>query len=243
MPPARATVFTVLLALFLLTVSDVSAQARKRPVRPAPATVASIEGRITDAISNAGLPNASVSIQGKTATTSSDGSFAIVNLAAGSATLTVQRYGYATLAHALTLTVGTNRLELSVSPKPAARVTLLGGKTHYLDNDTTEFRGLQPFGSYTVIPEALQLCPNPRTPTIARNELKYLTGPGVVGQVSGCCPNATVTTVRLTTKEGKVFNASIKDCMYYSVHFGGIDIATGNDRVFALTEIREIEFP
>lgn len=242
MPPARVAALTVLLAS-LLIVADVSAQARKRPVRPTPTGVASVEGRITDAFSNAAVPGATVSVQSKSVTTSADGSFAIANLTAGSATLTVQRYGYATLAHALTLTVGTNRLELSVSPKPAARVTLLGGKTHYLDNDTTEFRGLQPFGSYTVIPEALQLCPNPRTPTIARNELKYLTGPGVVGQVSGCCPNATVTTVRLTTKEGKVFNASIKDCMYYSVHFGGIDIATGNDRVFALTEIREIEFP
>lgn len=242
MPPARATVLTVLLAS-LLIVSDVSAQARKRPVRPAPATAAAVAGRITDSVSKAGVPDATVSVQGKSATTSADGSFAITNLTAGSATLTVQRYGYATLTHTLTIAAGTNRLELSVSPKPVAKVTLLGGTTHYLDYDTTEFRSLQPFGSYTVIPEALQLCPNPRTPTIARNELKYLAGPGVVGQVPGCCPNATVTTVRLTTKEGKVFNASIKDCMYYSVHFGGIDIATGNDRVFALTEIREIEFP
>ncbi|MHB0972241.1 MAG: carboxypeptidase regulatory-like domain-containing protein [Thermoanaerobaculia bacterium] len=242
MPPARATVCTVLLASFLI-VSDVSAQVRKRPVRPAPATAASVEGRITDAVSNAGIRNASVSVQSKTATTSSDGSFAIVNLAAGSATLTVQRYGYATLTHALTIAAGTNRVALSVSPKPAAKVTLLGGKTHYLDYDTTEFRSLQPFGSYTMISEPLELCPNPRTPKIARNELKYLAGPGVAGQVPGCCPNATVTTVRLTTKEGKVFNASIKDCLYYSVHFGGTDIATGNDRVFALTEVREIEFP
>lgn len=242
MPSSRAALFAILFTV-LLTASDVSAQARKRPVRPAPPGAATIEGRITDSVSNAAVPSATVTVQGKSATTGIDGSFAIANLTAGSATLIVERFGYATLTHPLTIAAGPNRVDLSVSPKPAVKVTVMSGAKHYLDYDTIEFRSLQPFGSYTVIREALELCPNPRTPTIARHELKYMAGPAVVGQVPGCCPNTTVTTVRLTTKEGRVFNASIKDCMYYSVHFGGTEIASGDDKVFALTEIREIEFP
>ena len=87
---------------------------------PPSGTTPSISGLVSDVISGAPVPGASVAIQEKTATTGSDGRYSIAGLTAALAALTVQRQGYTNFSQNVTIS-GTTTTNVPLTPSNAAR--------------------------------------------------------------------------------------------------------------------------
>lgn len=249
MTPLRSRVVLLVLAVALLCSStEAFAATRKRPVRLLSGTY--VTGQVLDAASNAPVFDAVVTIQGKTGIATKSGSFTVAGLTTGAATVKVERWGYNTLTQQMTIVTGANTIVLKPTSKPVVKVTLSNGTAVNLDAESAEFRSLQPFVGYEPIRDPIVTC-NPLTVPaspgvqggVNEADIKAIDGPATVGPQSGCCNGLNVTTVRFTLRDGRSITESFKDCLYYTVRFGGRDRATGNDAVFSLTDVTRIEFP
>ncbi|MHB0972240.1 MAG: carboxypeptidase regulatory-like domain-containing protein [Thermoanaerobaculia bacterium] len=235
-PKTRLTF--LLLALFtLFTASDALAQGRKRPVRRLSGIY--LTGVVLDAATSAPVFDATVTVQGKTVTANKNGQFTVSGLTPGSTTIKGERWGYETATQPVSIASGPNTFTLRLTGKSTTKVTLLDGAVHILDHETSAFKSLQPFVGYTPMAEPIQLC---NSMVISRSELRSIADP-TAGPLTTCCTNGNVTTARFTRTNGTSFNASFKDCYYYSIHFGGLDRTTGKEVIFPLSKIKSIEFP
>ncbi len=78
-------------------------------------TTTSITGLVTDAVSGAAVASVTVAIQGKSATTGSDGRYSISALTDGQATLTAQHQGHRNFTQAVTLS-GATTTNITITP-------------------------------------------------------------------------------------------------------------------------------
>ncbi|MEN6431058.1 MAG: discoidin domain-containing protein, partial [Coriobacteriales bacterium] len=69
-------------------------------------TTGGVAGKVTDSATGAAVSGATVSVAGKTATTASDGAYAISGIAGGTYTMTVSKTGYTTWSQPVTITNG-----------------------------------------------------------------------------------------------------------------------------------------
>lgn len=234
--------FVLLAAFALLTVTDATAQGRKRPVRRLSGTY--LTGTVLDAATNAPVFDAAVALQGKTVTANKNGLFSVTGLTAGATSIKVERWGYNPVTQSITIAAGANNVTLRLSGKPTTKVTLADGTVHIFDYELSEFRSLQPFVGYTPMAEPIQLCPNSTAAVdISRTELRSIDGPPTVAPLTSCCSNGNVSTVRFNLKTGSAFTAAFKDCYYYAIYFGGRDRTSGAEVVLPLAKIKTIEFP
>src|SRR5215218_4947465 len=85
-------------ALFLCTAGSLHAQG----------TTGSIRGRVTESVSGRPIPDATVTLAGRTqgAVTSANGDYFIPNVAAGTASVTARRIGYGRSTRSVDVTAG-----------------------------------------------------------------------------------------------------------------------------------------
>lgn len=101
---AWSTAIALILACFLGSCGGGSSN--PNPVGPA-GTGVTLVGTVTDATSGLPIASATVSVQGKSATTGNDGKYSIGDLSAGAATVTVQHQGHTNFSQPVTLTSAT----------------------------------------------------------------------------------------------------------------------------------------
>ena len=111
---ARGLRFQVLLFVVLL-----GAMSCKSSM--APTGRATLSGIITDSSTGAAVAAVTVALQGKSATTGSDGRYSIADLLLGTFTVTLKHQGHDNVSQTITLTDGSNQVSLTITPAVAAR--------------------------------------------------------------------------------------------------------------------------
>jgi len=97
---------------------------------PTAPTTGGLTGTVTNASSGAPVAGATVSVAGKTATTASDGSYAISGIAGGAYTMTVSAAGYQTWSSTVTVTNGiTTTVNVALMPSASGGTNLALNKT------------------------------------------------------------------------------------------------------------------
>ena len=80
-----------------------------------------MSGVVTDVVSGAPVTGAAVAVQGKTATTGSDGRYSITGLTAGQVTLTAQHQGHVNFSQNVTIS-GATTTNIPMTPSNAAKL-------------------------------------------------------------------------------------------------------------------------
>jgi hypothetical protein len=103
-------------------------------------TSTSLAGTVTDSVSGGVISGATVSVQGKTATTGSDGKYSVANLTDGAATVTSKHQGHINITKDVSLSNATT-LDVAMTPSMAAK--LAGSWSGTWKNNTFSTQGTE----------------------------------------------------------------------------------------------------
>jgi hypothetical protein len=238
--PRRLLTFTLTAVILLTSTSLFASDRSRRLVRAVEGP--SIEGRVVDSVSGAGVFSAIVRVGEKQATADQTGAFVLKGLAAGPATIVFERWGYDPVSQPFTIQNGRNVVNIALNPRPVVKVRTIEGEDLLFDADSSDFMGLQPFSGYQKIDELLICAGGTSTRTIAESQIKLVTNIQLIVD-TGCCSEGKVTAADFTLRDGSTSRGSIKDCIYYSVHFVGRNRLTGVATALPLSTIARIEYP
>ena len=114
----------VMLAIVLPALGCIGPQAGHRdgyasPTEPTPAVVTNVRGIVRDAVTRAPVPDATVTFEGTTAVTRSDGNYTLERIYMRAGNITASRTGYLPFTNALALNGGERQFDILLSPAPA----------------------------------------------------------------------------------------------------------------------------
>jgi len=211
--------------------------------RPAKLQTATLVGKVLDAADGSRVFEAILRVGSRTITAERDGSFTLEGLPPGVATMTAERWGYASSSQQLNLRVGSNTTEIRLAPKPIVVVTETNGRIHRLDYELTNFATQDPLASYAPLSPA-EFCKLDGTLVrYSKSEIARVIGPGKVVQNAACCPTDTGIEVRIELKSGEAFDAVLRECYYYRYDLIGRNRETGIWDYLGFRSIVSVVFP
>ena len=221
------------------TAADANTSNRNRGVRLGDVI---FSGQVRDAQTGAPVFGAIVTVQSKSTEASSSGMFRFTGLSKGTATVSIERWGYVSTTRQVTLDTGQNGLEITLTPKPIINLVDTSDVLHPLDAESASFSQILALTGAQPIAE-VQFCKADGTQFRAgKATIAKLEGPGKKGRRETCCP-VDVTLVGIELKTGERIDAGIRDCVHYKVIFSGRNRANGEGEVFEMDQIKSIQFP
>lgn len=241
----RSRFLPTALAFILVTTlaATASAQGRQRTVKRIDPTAAVALGRVVDAASQAPVGEALVQIGTRQALTAADGTFAISGLAAQTYGLEVTHWLYQTHSRQITLSTGTNRVDLALQPAPATSVRTKSGSTFSLASPTVQFGYVVSFVGWVSGPQ-LRIClPAGEEITIQASDMKTVAVPGTRQEATECCSLAAGTIVRVTRRSGEVVEGTIREsCTGSDFYVIGRNRDSGNFENLRLLDVESVTF-
>ncbi len=240
--PAFRLAVGIVLALLLAVPSF--AQSRHRLVSRASTEAAMLTGVVVDAATRAPLAEVIVKAGNKAVATVADGKFSFSDLSANSFTVTATRWGYSDFAQVVKLNAGANTLEIALQPGPIVNVKAKNGMTYPLDAASLRFGYVVAFVGWLSAPE-LHLCLASGEEKLVKNEeMKSVTFPGTRTESTSCCKLAPGTVARITTKDGALVDATIRESCNGSEFFVlGRNRSNANYESIKLSEVESVTFP
>lgn len=220
------------------------AQTRHRMVSRASTDPATLSGVVVDAVTRAPLAEAIVKVGNKAVGTVADGKFSVSGLSANSFTVRATRWGYSDYEQVVKLNPGANTLEIAMQPGPIVNVKAKNGTTYPLDYASLQFGYVVAFVGWRSYPE-FHLCLATGDEKVVKNEeMKSVTFPGTRSESTSCCSLAPGTVARITTKEGALVDATIRESCNGSEFFVlGRNRSNGNYESIKLSEVESVTFP
>lgn len=216
---------------------------RRRGVIRVPRQAAELTGRVLDATTGSAISGASVSIGNQATSTDEEGRFEFEKVGSGTYEVRVTRWGYVDFTQSVTLTSGSNQIELRVTPGPAAELRKTTGEVYSVDYGSLEFGYVVTFVGYESGPH-LDVCVNGTERVIERAEIARVNGPVTVGNATACCRFDQAQQVSLTLKSGEQVTGILSDsCDGSKMDVIAFDRATGQSLYIPMTEIAHIIMP
>ncbi|MBW3671860.1 MAG: carboxypeptidase-like regulatory domain-containing protein [Acidobacteria bacterium] len=237
-----ATIALITSISILFVVPEADAQRRRAVGRHI--QLGSLSGVVTDAASGEPLAGAEVRIEDSRRTTNSKGEYAFENLAAGTWSVTADRWGYKAETREVQTSSGPSTADFALELAPYVTLTRSSGETERYSAESVEFGYALPFTG-TVSSTELTVCTgDPDAPIVLeRGSIARIQGPAVRVE-SACCDKSNGERVTIERKSGEVFDAVILDsCPPYNMYFIGRNLDSGNIVYRRLSETTSIEFP
>lgn len=239
--------FKSVIAIALLA-SSVPALAQKhRAVRHSPPPGAAVQYKVTgtvlDAVTNAPVVNATVTLGTASKRTNSQGKFSLTGEFFGTTmNISAARSGY--LEGTQSVASGTHDITFRLQSTPTARMRLQDGTQRDIDFESIEFGYVPPFGSYIKDVKEDFCRPDGTQVTITKTEIARINGPAVLASQAACCSTRESHKINVTLKSGQTTDLYFTDsCVGYNIDFIGRDHVSGEVLFTHFTNIAEIVFP
>lgn len=220
------------------------AEAQRRRAVERHTQLGSLSGVVTDAASGEPLAGAEVRIEDSRRVTNSKGEYTFDNLAAGTWSVTANRWGYTAKTREVQIGSGPGTADFALDLAPYVTLTRVSGETERYAAETVEFGYALPFTGTVSSPELTVCTGDPDAPIVLeRGSIAQIQGPAERVE-SACCENFNGEQVTIELKSGEVFDAVILDsCPPYDMYFIGRSLDSSKVVYRRLSETTRIEFP
>jgi hypothetical protein len=245
----KRIITVVALAAFSMSLSAAEVKStatgsRKRPVRVSAPQPATLQGRVIDATTRAPLGRASITVGEGGMQSAADGTFLVSSLMSGLQSVTVKRAGYKDVTQSVTLRGGANTLEIAMTPKPSATLTLMNATTVKLDPDSIEFGYVITFVGYDKGPQLRTCDSSGALTTIPLSSIARIPGPATMGAGASCCTGTTAQHVTVELKNGTTVDAMLRDtCTGYKEDLIALNATTGEPVFVGLANVSRLVMP
>lgn len=240
----KTSVVLAVLTLLTITFAETSDAARRRAFSRGSkkdATKGTLVGRITDSVTGEPVFDAGVCLQIVVWRADNKGQYDIYDIAPGTYTAKVGRWGYAPKIFPVEIKAGLNTLNVTLDPKPVATLKDHTG-THTIDAETTYFN------SWFPLAQAVNMDPVPffladGTPRdVAIADIKTITGPGQQVRHSSC-PTGMAVRIGVTLRSGETLDLYFPECQFYRFVVSGHNRVDGKWHYPRFTEVESLQFP
>jgi hypothetical protein len=233
---------TILFLIVLLSALPAVAQ-RQRIVGLQDYPLATLTGRVVDAVESHGVLEAAVATPRHLTRTYGNGSFSLQVPVGVETTITISRTGYQTFTEKITF-AGPESRNFVLQPLPTGRIVTTTGTTYVIDTDSVEFGYSIPFLGLRYSREA-QMCAAGREPfKLDRDQIRRIIGPGKTATISSCCTKGPLSGAEFELESGERVTAYFSEsCENPHFQIFARDHKTYELRYVEFSEIQEVVLP